>query len=187
MGYRLGSSKTGWDVPRRLIYPKGAFILHMVRMMMADRQTGDQKFNAMMRDFATTYSNRTATTEDFKAMVEKHMLPSMNLTQNGKMDWFFNEYVYGTALPTYHFESSFSEPNNGSVRMHIKLTQSGVPKDFMMTVPVYLELANGGIARLGLLGINGNSTYEQDVDLPLQQKPKRAMINYYYDVLSLNN
>jgi len=187
MGYRLGSNKTGWDIPRRLIYPKGAFILHMLRMMMADRQTGDQKFNAMMRDFATTYANHTATTEDFKAMVEKHMLPSMNLTQNGKMDWFFNEYVYGTALPTYHFESSFGEPNNGSVRMHIKLTQSGVPKDFMMTVPVYLELANGGIARLGLLGINGDSTFEQDVDLPLQQKPKRAMINYYYDVLSLNN
>ena len=186
-GYRLATKKTGENVPRYLIYPKGAYVLHMLRMMMADRQTGDQRFNAMMRDFATTYANRTATTEDFKAMVEKHMLPTMNFTRDGKMDWFFNEYIYGTALPSYHFEASFGEPNGGKVRMHVKLTQSGVSDDFKMTVPIYLELQNGAVARLGLLGMEGSKTFEQDLDLPLQQKPKRAMINYYYDVLSLNN
>jgi hypothetical protein len=38
-------------------------------------------------------------------MVEKHMTPGMDLDHNHKMDWFFNEYVYGTDLPQYHFES----------------------------------------------------------------------------------
>jgi hypothetical protein len=28
----------------------------------------------------------------------------MDLDGNQKMDWFFNQYVYGTDLPTYHFE-----------------------------------------------------------------------------------
>ena len=34
MGYRLSNDRTGLDVTRKLIYPKGAYILHMLRMMM---------------------------------------------------------------------------------------------------------------------------------------------------------
>jgi hypothetical protein len=36
LGYRLANSRAGFDMPRRLIYPKGAYILHMIRMMMWD-------------------------------------------------------------------------------------------------------------------------------------------------------
>ena len=41
--------------------------------MMWDRQSGDERFKETMRDFVTTYNGSAATTEDFKAMVEKHM------------------------------------------------------------------------------------------------------------------
>ena len=34
MGYRMSNSRTGFEMTRRLIYPKGAYILHMIRMMM---------------------------------------------------------------------------------------------------------------------------------------------------------
>jgi hypothetical protein len=98
MGYRMNNTRTG-DLARRLIYPKGAYILHMLRMMMADNRAGDQNFKEMMRDFVKTYSGQPATTEDFKAMVEKHMTPDMKQTGDGTMGWFFDEYVYGTALP----------------------------------------------------------------------------------------
>jgi len=101
MGYRLSNSRSGFDITRRLIYPKGAYVLHMVRMMMWDRRTGDQNFKETMQDFVKTYSGRAATTEDFKAMVEKHQTAEMKRVGNGKMDWFFDEYVYGTALPSY--------------------------------------------------------------------------------------
>jgi hypothetical protein len=43
MGYRLNNSKAGFNIARDLIYPKGAYILHMVRMMMWDRKTGDHR------------------------------------------------------------------------------------------------------------------------------------------------
>ena len=50
-GYRLNSAKTG-NIAQSMIYPKGAFILHMIRMMMFDSKgTGDVKFKAMMQDF----------------------------------------------------------------------------------------------------------------------------------------
>ncbi|MGA8764097.1 MAG: M1 family aminopeptidase, partial [Candidatus Sulfotelmatobacter sp.] len=33
MGYRTSNSRTGFNTTRRLIYPKGAYVLHMIRMM----------------------------------------------------------------------------------------------------------------------------------------------------------
>jgi aminopeptidase N len=83
LGYRLSNSRSGYDITRRLIYPKGAYILHMVRMMMWDRRTGDDNFKATMQDFVKTYSGKAATTEDFKAMLEKHMTREMDLDGNG--------------------------------------------------------------------------------------------------------
>ncbi len=184
MGYRLSNTRSGMEVTRNLIYPKGAYILHMIRMMMWDRQTADQPFIEMMKDFVKTYESRVATTEDFKAMVEKHMTPGMNLNNNGKIDWFFNEYVYGTALPHYEIQATFAPDGQNGVLMNVKMTQSDVPDNFEMAVPLYLELADGRITRLGSIKIIGNSTFEQAIPLRgIKDKPKRVMVNYYDDVL----
>ncbi len=185
MGYRTSNTRTGFDTTRRLIYPKGAYVLHMIRMMMHDRQTGDQRFKETMQDFVKTYSGKSATTEDFKAMIEKHMTPEMDLEGDHRMDWFFNEYVYGTALPTYKSDSSFDIGADGDVVLNMKLTQSGVDDQFRMLLPVYLELADGNIAFLGRARMVGNKTVEQKVPLKgLKTKPHRVAINYYDDVLA---
>ena len=186
MGTRVANSREGFDSYRRLIYPKGAYILQMIRQMMWERKTGDQRFKDTMHDFVTTYGGNVATTEDFKAMVEKHMSPEMDLQGNHKMDWFFREYVYGTALPTYAFDSSFEKTSTGDITLKFKLTQSGVDQNFGMLVPIYLELANGTIVRLGSPRMIGNNTVEQSITLPgLKEAPRRAMINYYSDVLAM--
>ncbi len=183
MGYRLDTTRTG-SVARRLIYPKGAYVLHMIRMMMWDPDTGDKDFRAFMNDFVTTYRNRPASTEDFKAVLERHMTREMNLSGNHTMDWFFNEYVYGTALPSYRFESSIGKGSNGPI-LKFKVTQSNVDDRFQMIVPIYLELSNGNVLQLGRQRIRGNASIEQEVPLAgLKETPKRAVLNYYGDVLA---
>jgi uncharacterized protein YgbK (DUF1537 family) len=103
------------------------------------------------------------------------------------MDWFFNEYVYGTQLPTYRFESSFDNSPDGDVVLNFKLTQSNVDDQFKMLVPIYFELADGRTVMLGHVRIVGNSTAEQKVPLKgLKDKPRRALINYMDDVLASN-
>jgi len=188
MGYRMSNSRTGFDVTRRLIYPKGAYILHMIRMMMHDNHTGDQRFKEMMQDFVKTYGGKSATTEDFKAMVEKHMTRDMDLEGNQKMDWFFNEYVYGTQLPTYKLDYSFDTGADGDVVLNLKVTQSNVKDDFRMPVPIFLERAEGGMSFLGRARLTGNTSVEQKVPLKgLKAKPRRALLNYYDDVLASPN
>jgi hypothetical protein len=185
MGYRASNSRTGFDTTRRLIYPKGAYILHMIRMMMHDTRTGDQHFKEMMQDFVKTYYGKAATTEDFQAMVEKHMTPAMDLTGNHKMDWFFDEYVYGTQLPAYRLDSSFDIGADGDVVLKFKATQSNVDDKFRMPVPLYLELADGNVVFLGRARMNGSTSVEQTVPLKgLKTRPKRAMLNYNDDVLA---
>jgi hypothetical protein len=187
MGIRLSSPKTGWSIYQNLVYPKGAYILHMVRMMMWSPKTGDEDFRAMMHDFVDTYRLKVATTEDFKAMVEKHMTPGMDLDHNHKMDWFFDEYVYGTDLPQLHFESQLKS-NSDADSLYFKITQSGVPESFKMLVPVYLELADGRTVRLGVVPMIGNSTMEKTVPIAKPPVPiKRAMINYLHDALAIEN
>jgi len=188
MGYRTSNSRTGFDTTRRLIYPKGAYVLHMIRMMMHDNRTGDQRFKETMQDFVKTYSGKAASTEDFKAMVEKHMTPEMDLEANQRMDWFFNEYVYGTQLPTYRVDATFDTGSDGDVVMDIRLTQSSVDDHFRMLVPLYLEMAEGNIIFLGRARIFGDNSIERKIPLRgLKVKPRRALVNYYDDVLASPN
>lgn len=187
MGTRLSSPKAGWNIYGDLVYPKGAYILHMIRMMMWSRQTGDDVFKATMHDLVNTYMLRPATTEDFKAVVERHMTPAMDLDGNHRMDWFFNEYVYGTALPVYHFESQVTQ-NGDTATAHVKLIQSGVAADFKMIVPLYLELADGRSMRYASIAMMGSSAFEKTVPLPKLPAPlKKIAVNYNYDVLSTEN
>jgi aminopeptidase N len=181
MGVRLNTQRTG-GAYNRLVYPKGSYILHMLRWMMYDNKNGDQKFIEMMRDFVKTHYNGNATSESFKLIVEKHMKPSMDLENNKRMDWFFRQWVYGTEVPRYKFEYTLTPESDGKVTLAAKLTQSEVSEAFVMPVPIYVELDGGRIVRLGEANVMGNSTNSFQVKLP--QKPKRVMINYHRDILA---
>ena len=188
LAYRLSNSRSGFDITRRLIYPKGGYILHMVRMMMWNAKNGDAAFKETMHDFVRTYGGKAATTEDFKAMLEKHMTPEMVALAGGKnsMDWFFNEYVYGTALPAYKLDYTFDNGADGKTVFNFKLTQSGVDDSFKMPVPIYFEMEDGRTVMLGRVRLSGNTTVSQQVPIGAI-KPKRALVNYYDDVLASPN
>ncbi len=177
-GYRLNNGKTG-RVARFMIYPKGAYVLHMLRMMMYDRKTVDERFSAMMKDFIKTNYNKDVSTEDFKRTVERHMTREMNVLGDGKMDWFFDAYVYGVEMPSYRLEYSIS--GNAIAG---RITQSGVSENFHMIVPIYADFGKGW-QRLGAATMHGNQTTDLG-RLELPQQPKRLAIAAYKDILALN-
>lgn len=179
-GLRLDTKKNP-GAYSRVVYSKGAYVLHMLRWIMFDTKTGDQQFIEMMKDFVKTHYNGSASTEDFKHAVERHMNPRMDLDGNGKMDWFFNQWVYGTEIPKYRLDYSFTS-DAGSVVLVLTLTQGGVPEDFKMVVPIYLDFGDR-IVRLGTANITGNSsTPELKVKLPA--KPKRVLVDANRDILA---
>jgi aminopeptidase N len=181
MGLRLNTFKTA-SAYRQLIYPKGGFVLHMLRYLMLDRETGDHDFVAMMHDFVTTYLHKDASTEAFKAVVEKHLKPSMDLERNGKMDWFFRQWVYGTEVPSYRMEYSLEAEPGGTFLLTGKLTQSGVSPRFVMAVPIYFDF-DAHVIRATSVTLAGNQT-SNEIKIRLPKKPRRVLLNANYDVLA---
>jgi len=184
MGSRVSTSRSGGDVYQMLIYPKGAYILHMLEMLFWTSKYGEAPFKAAMHDFVKSYQNKAATTEDFKAVMERDMPPWMDVDKNHKLDWFFNAYVYGTEIPKYTMTSTF-EKKGEETTVHFTLTQSGVSDDFTMMVPVYLEFADKRVVALGQATLKGSRSIEQTVNLgKLPSEPKRMVANYNFDLLS---
>lgn len=179
-GYRLNTAKTG-NVAQNLIYPKGAYVLQMLRMLMYDSKTGDAKFRAMMKDFIVSHFNKDVSTEDFKRITEKHITPVMDVDKNGKMDWFFDQWVYGTEVPAYKLEYKINQVEGKPV-LTGKITQSGVSDNFIMPIPIYLDFGNGWV-HLGKATIVGNQTMDLG-NIPLPQIPKKVAICAISDVLA---
>src|SRR5215469_7754329 len=177
MGLRLISPKSA-EAYQNVTYPKGAYVLNMLRSIMYTDD--DQQFIDMMHDFVESHKDRPASTESFKAVAEKHMTKLMDLQGNGRLDWFFNEWVYGTAVPKYHFEYQVSPAAGGKFKLHMSLTQSEVDDNFVMLVPVFADFGKG-MTRIGQMGVMGNKTRELETLLPSQ--PKKVALNYYKDIL----
>jgi hypothetical protein len=183
-GYRVST----WQTPaayQAMTYSKGAYVLHMLRMAMHDRAKGDAAFVEMMKDFAKTYSGRNASTADFQRIVEKHATPNLkSVTPDGKLDWFFDQWVHGTTIPKY--DASFDVQDAGAGKFKIKgsITQSGVPDTFAMPVAVYVYFDKSSYTKLGSVVIIGNSTKPVEIEVPLPKKPMKLAINANHDVLS---
>jgi len=179
MGTRLVSPRTE-NAYQNVTYPKGAYVLQMLRSLMYDPDDKDKAFIAMMHDFVESHREKPATTESFKAIAEKHMTKLMDLGGNGRLDWFFSEWVYGMEVPRYHFEYQLTPADGGNVKLHMTITQSEVDEHFAMLLPVFADFGKGMI-RLGQAKVIGNST--RDVDLMLPAQPKKVALNAYKDIL----
>ena len=185
-GYRVANEKTG-NVYQALIYSKGAYVLHMLEMAYWTPQGQEAAFKNSMQQFVKDYAGKAATTEDWKASMEKTMPKSLDLRGDGKLDWFFNEYVYGTELPHYTVSSQFTANADGTTSAHLKLDQSNVSKDFVMPVPLYLQMENGNTVRIANVVIHGSDTVDHTFMLPKLPSPAKAiLVNYNADVLSDN-
>jgi len=185
MGERIRSSITDPGSYQNLIYSKGAYVLQMLRMQLMNQRDpsgdADHAFKSMMQDYCKTFDNQPASTEDFKAIVEKHMTKSMDLDGNHTMDWFFNEYVYGMGEAQYVFHATTQVTPDGK-RTHISgtLTRSGVADNWKDAVPLYAHVGDRTI-KMGIL----TATHPTEtIDVIVGGKIDRVSINDYEDLLA---
>jgi hypothetical protein len=184
-GWRLGTPYTR-SAPQAMIYSKGGYVLHMLRTLMWDdkSKTPEANFIAMMKDFTATYSGKSAATADFQRVVERHMVRALNATGDGKMDWFFNQWVYGMGVPRYVSDLKAEKGDGDEYRIHGQVTQQGVAKDFHTLVPIQVELGKNEVTRIGWVGMTGEATVPIDVKLKLPKAPKRVLVNAHGEVLA---
>jgi hypothetical protein len=71
-----------------LVTDKGAMILHMLRWVV-----GENKYLKIMRDFATKYAGKSASTDDFRELSEKMF--------GQKLTWFYSQWMDSTSAPEF--------------------------------------------------------------------------------------
>jgi hypothetical protein len=157
-----------------LTWFKGAAVMQMLRLVMQDPKAAnpDARFIAMMRDFVATYTGRNASTQDFQRVVEKHVGESM--------DWFFNQWVYGTEIPHYEFTYELTGSDPAKPVLKMSLTQSEVSDSFFMRMPVYAHI-NGQPRLLTFINVKGSHTVTGEVQLPL--RPEKVTIDETRSIL----
>jgi aminopeptidase N len=126
------------------VYMKGAWTAHMLRVLLLQMSTmNEDRFKGAMREFYMTYRGRSASTEDFRRVMEKHA--------GADLGWFFEQWVDGTAIPTYRWAWQKESMVNGQFRVTLRVRQEDVPDSFQMWVPVAVELRNGGVLRTRIM------------------------------------
>ncbi len=71
-----------------LVTDKGAMILHMLRWVV-----GEKDYLKIMRDFATEYAGKSASTDDFRELTEKD--------SGEKLTWFYSQWMDSTSAPEF--------------------------------------------------------------------------------------
>ncbi len=169
----LGERLSSLDIPRGkyLIYAKGAYVLHMLRMMMMDYDSkSDDRFITMMRDYVRTYTGKIVTTDDFRNLVEKHI--------GMDMGWFFDQWVYGTDIPIYRFDYDVEE-KEGYYLLTIYAQQSDVDPAFEMPVPFVVNFRDGhSVVHVNIKGLRAIGK-----KFRLPQKPTSVVPNPWNAVL----
>jgi len=172
----MGGRCSSYDSPgsyMAIIYNKGPYVLHMLRMMLRDfQQRSDDRFIALMRDFVARYRDRSASTEDFKRVIETHV--------EGSMDWFFDQWVYGTEIPKLKYTKKITKSEDGKYVVTCKIEQSEVSAPFRIFLPITFDFGNDRKST-SLKELTGWSTEFESSPLPT--KPKKVIFNDYQTVL----
>jgi aminopeptidase N len=173
LGSRTGTSRNPGDY-QLTVYHKGAWVLHMLRVLLTDPDTGDDgRFLEVMNTFYQEHRGGTATTRSFREVVEGVVGVSMG--------WFFDQWVYGSDIPTYHFSHRFEEQADGTVKATVRVRQEDVPESFQMIVPILLDFGSDGSA-LVQMAVTGPVT---EFELPtLPREPDQIVFNPDESVLA---
>jgi hypothetical protein len=186
LGYRLSTPRNPYAY-QALVYSKGAFVLHMLRMAMrqAGKPNPDQRFIEMMKDFVATWADKNPTTKDFQTVVERHMFPALDLAGDSRMDYFFHEWVDGTDIPIQTAKLDVSKEGD-QYRIKGTISQDAVPEDFRSAAHIYVDFGKGEIAHIGSVRLAGKTTLPVDIALKLPKEPKKIVLNALHDVLTRN-
>jgi aminopeptidase N len=132
-GRRLEGSNNP-NASSAVMYGKGSWVIHMLR-----RRMGDERFLKMLGELRHRYEWKALDTEAFRALCAEFLPPG---SADPKLENFFDQWVYGTGVPTLKLTFSV-KGKPGAYRLTGTVTQSDVPDDFSIGVPVEIQKGRG--------------------------------------------
>ena len=151
LGPRLNSSQfpVGYEV---VAYGRGTWLIHMLRNFLREvpvapgkkTLSGDDLFFAALRQIAQQHRYGVMSNQDVERAFEAVLPASMNYEGRRSLDWFFQSWVNGSAIPRFELDDvKFATRAEKPVATG-KLLQKDAPENFISSVPIYAAPTSGG-------------------------------------------
>jgi aminopeptidase N len=137
-------------VLNRIIYQKGGWTLHMLRGLM-----GTEKFWTGIRDYYQRYRNASATTEDFRRVMQEH--------SGLELSWFFEQWLARPGSPVVEGNWRY---DGSSKRIVVELAQTQLGEAYRL--PLEIGLTVNGATRLEKIELTQK---QQRFELLADQEP----------------
>jgi hypothetical protein len=170
LGTRLSCSQfpSGYEV---ISYGRGTWLFHMLRSMMRDadrtsctRACGDgnagqpdERFVRVLRQIRERYEGKPITTQELLHAFEKELPPSLWYEQHKSLDWFYEGWLNGTAIPRFELHGVKYSDKPGSTTVSGVILQKDAPESLVTSVPLYASVA-GKMVLLGRVFADGAET-----------------------------
>jgi hypothetical protein len=182
LGTRLSCSQfpSGYDA---VSYGRGTWLFHMLRFMMrdAERTSGargrsdskagqsDEPFVRVLRRIRERYQGKPITTRELLQAFEEELPPSLWYEHHKSLDWFYQGWVNGTAIPRFELQGVKYSDKPGSTTISGVILQKDAPDQLVTSVPLYASVA-GKMVLLGRIFADGPETSFQLSALPGARK-----------------
>jgi len=140
-------------------YGRGTWLFHMLRSMMRDaettpgsRRTGadepksEESFIRALRTVRERYEGKSITTRELLRVFEEQLPPSLWYEGKKSLDWFYQGWINGTAIPKLELQAVKYTDKAGSTAISGTILQKNVTNELVTSVPVYAAV--GGKALL---------------------------------------
>jgi hypothetical protein len=127
------------------------------------------------------YQERAISTREFLQVFEEELPPALRYEGRKSLDWFYEGWVNGMALPHFELQSVKYAQKPGGTTVSGTVIQKDAPKELVTVVPVYAELGGKNLVLLGQVFADGPETSFR-LSAPLGTK--KVVVDPYQTVLT---
>jgi len=132
-----------------IIYAKGSCVLHMLRYTL-----GDSLFFQGLKSYATDTTNFK-----YKSAVTADFISELNQSTGQNLDWFFNEWIYGSNHPVYQNTYTFIDLGGGNWQVEFLAKQTQTNAGFF-TMPIEIKVSfSSGDTTIRILNDSNNQVF----------------------------
>ena len=189
LGTRLHSSRfpAGYDV---IAYGRGTWLFHMLRHMLRDAASAGPKraaadpdalFFSVLRSLQQKFQSRSLSTREVQEAFEEALPPALHFEGQRSLDWFFEHWVEGTAMPQLSLARVKLAARGPQVVATGVIRQEHGPELLVTSVPVYAGAPNREPVLLGRVFADGAETTFRFI---VPRGTKRLLLDPYRTVLT---
>jgi hypothetical protein len=102
----------------------------------------DARFNSALSELITTLDGKQMSNQDVQAAFEKHLPAALRYESKDSLDWFFEGWVNGSAVPSFSLKSVQSRAHKNGVSFTGAIVENDAPERLITSLPIYGESQN---------------------------------------------